>query len=116
MRAGEDESDSAISAIVLENTFRKHRPVTCATTDHAVESDIDAGVVLERVAGVHPPRVRTGWAPKAPEVIVVVLKVVVAAGIGPELRIVFIRAKDKWGAALPATDHLRAQQRFLLRT
>jgi hypothetical protein len=80
-----------------------------------VEADVDAAFVVERVARVRPPRVRTGRASEAAQVIVIV-EVVVPRRIGTQLGIVVVRRQRQRRAAVPSSDHLRAQQRLLLAT
>ena len=52
VRAREDERDAAVNAIVLEHAVRQHRSVARAAPDHAVEADVDASLVVERIARV----------------------------------------------------------------
>ena len=103
----------AVGAVVLEHAFGQHRPVARAAPDHAVQADVDAAFVVERVARVGAARVRAGRALEAAQ-IVAVEEVVVALRVGAELGIVALGGERQRRAALPAADHLGAEQRLLL--
>ena len=68
---------------------------------------------VERVARVRAPRVGARGTLEAARV-VGVEEGVVALRVGAELRVVALRRERQWSAALPAPDHLRAEQRLLL--
>ena len=112
VRAGEHEDDPAVDAVVLEHALGQHRPVARAAADHAVQADVDAALVVERVARVGAPRVRAGRALEAAQV-VAVAEVVVALRVGAERRVVALGSERQRRAALPASDHLGAEQRLL---
>ena len=103
----------AVGAVVLEHAVGQHRAVARAAPDHAVQADVDAALAVERVARVRASRVRAGRALEAAQ-IVAVAEVVVAARVGAELGIVPLRGERERRAALPAPDHLGAEQRLVL--
>ena len=92
VRAGEDEDDAPVGAVVLQHAFGQHRAVARAAPDHAMQPDVDAAFAVERVARVRPPRVRAGRALE-PAQIVAVEEVVVPLRIGAELGIVLLGAR-----------------------
>ena len=53
--SNEREHQPSVDTIVLENTFRKHRPVSSTAADHSMDPP-DPGDL--RVARVGPPNVR----------------------------------------------------------
>ena len=67
--AGEHEDDPAVGAVVLEHALGQHRAVARAAPDHAVQPDVDAAVVVQRVARVGPPRVGADRALEAARVV-----------------------------------------------
>src|SRR4051794_37563817 len=105
VRSGEHEHDPAVLTVVLEHTLGQHRPVARATPDHAMQTNVDAAVVIERVAGVRAPCMCAEGALEAAR-IVGIQEDVVALGVRPEQGIVALRGEREWGSALPATDHL----------
>src|SRR5215217_7300701 len=113
VRTDEHEDDSSVDAVVLQDAFGQHRAVAGAAPDHPVEADVDASLLIERVPRVGAPRVRTGRALEAAQIVVVV-EAVVACRIRPELGIVVVRGERQGRAALPASDRLGAQPRLLL--
>src|SRR5215211_5789535 len=113
MRTDEHEDDSSVDAVVLQDAFGQHGTVAGAAPDHAMQADVDASLVVERVSRVGAPRVRASRAPEAAQIVVVV-EVVVARRIRTELGIVVVRGERQGRATLPASDHLGAQQRLLL--
>ena len=113
VRAGEHEDDSAVLAVVLEHPLGQHRPVARAPPNHPVQAHVDAAFVIERIARIRAPGVRAGRALEATR-IVAVEEVVVALRVGAELGIVALRGERQRRPALPASDHLRAEQRLLL--
>ena len=113
VRTREDEDDAPVDAVVLEHAVGQHRAVARAAPDHPVEANVDASLVVERVARVGPTRVRAGRALEATQ-IVPVAEVVVALRVGAERGVVLLRGQRERRAALPAPDHLGAEQRLLL--
>ena len=85
----EDEDDAAVRAVVLEDAFGEHRAVARADPEHAVEADVDAHLVIERVPGVRTPGMRAGRAFEAAQIIAVA-KAVVAAWVRAEIAIVLL--------------------------
>src|SRR5918994_5280542 len=71
VRSGEDEDDPAILAVVVEHPGRQRRAIARAAPDHAVQPDVDAHLVLERVARVGSARVGAGRALEAAQVVAV---------------------------------------------
>src|SRR5215216_846886 len=47
VRAGEDEDDAPVDAIVLEHALGQHRAVARPAPDHAVQTDVDTPLVVE---------------------------------------------------------------------
>ena len=99
VRAGEDEDDPAVDAVVLEHAVGQHRPVARAAPDHPVQAHVDAALVVQRVARVRPAGVGTDRALE-PARIVAEEEVVVALRIAPQLRVVARRATSASGAPL----------------
>src|SRR5215211_976366 len=87
----EHEDDASIGAVVLQDAVGQHGAVAGAAPDHPVEADVDASLLIERVAWVGAPRVRASRALE-PAQIVVVVEVVVACRIRTQLGIVVV-----WG-------------------
>ena len=52
VRSREHEHDAAVLTVVLDHALGQHRPVARATPDHAMQANVDAAVVVERVAGI----------------------------------------------------------------
>ena len=96
VRAGEDEDDAPVGAVVLEDALGQHRPVARAPPDHAVQAHVDAALVVERVPRVGPAGVRAGRALEAAQV-VGVAEVVVAGRVGAELGVVPVRGRPPAG-------------------
>ena len=113
VRAREDEDDAAIGAVVFEHALGQHRPVARAAPDHAVQADVDGAVAVQRVARIRAPCVRTQGALEASRIVAVEERVV-ALRVVAEIRVVTVRGERERSAALPAPDHLRAEQRLLL--
>ena len=111
--ADEDEDDAAVRAVVLQDAFGEHRAVARAEPEHAVQADVDAHLVIERVPGVRTPGMRAGRAFESAQIIAVA-EAVVAAWVRAETGIVVLGAERERRAALPAADHLRAEQRLVL--
>src|SRR5207247_1223077 len=81
--------------------------------DQPVEADVAIALVVERGPWISTAGMRADRTLEA-ALVVAVKEVGVAARVGAELGIVTLRGKHERGAALPASDHLRAQERFLL--
>src|SRR5215216_1868762 len=89
VRTDEHEDDASVDAVVLQDAFGQHRAVAGAAPDHPVEANVDASLLIERVPWVRAPRVRASRALE-PAQIVVVVEVVVARGVRPQLGIVVV--------------------------
>ena len=91
----------------------QRRSVARSAPDHAVQPDVHAAVLVHGVARVGPPGVGTHRALE-PAGVVGEDEVVVAPGIGTELGVVAVRCEGERSAALPAPDHLRAEEVLLV--
>ena len=78
-----------------------------------MQPDVHAAVLVHGVARVGPPGVGTDRALE-PARVVGEEEVVVAPGIGAELGVVAVRCEGERSTALPAPDHLRAEELLLL--
>src|SRR5437763_945411 len=58
VRTSENEDDAPVDAVLLQHSLGQHRAVACAPPDHAVEANVDAPVVVERISRVRASRVR----------------------------------------------------------
>src|SRR5215207_311390 len=112
VRAREHEDDAAVGTVVLEHAFGQHRAIARAAADHPVEADVDAALVVECIARVRAARVGAHRALEAAQ-IVLEAEGVVALRIGAEVGVVLVRRERERRSALPAPDHLGAEQRFL---
>ena len=112
VRAGEDEDDAAVDAVVLEHAVGQHRPVAGAAPDHPVQPDVHAAVLVQGVARVGPAGVGADRALEAAGV-VAEAEVVVAPRVAAELGVVVVGRERERRAALPAADHLRAEEVLL---
>src|SRR5918993_1543367 len=110
--AREDEDDSAVRAVVLQDSLGQDRPVARPAADHPMEAHVDAPVVVERIPWVRATGVRAGGGGEAAWVVAVEELVVspwALAGLGG----VAVRGERQWRTALPAAHHLGAQQRLI---
>src|SRR5215212_9696605 len=113
VRSGEHEDDPSVDAVVLELAVGQHGTVAGAAPDHAVQPDVDAAVLVHGVARVGAPVVCAHRALE-PAWVIGEEEVVVAPGVGTELGVVAVRCEGEGSPALPAPDHLRAEELLLL--
>src|SRR5829696_9130010 len=113
VRSGEDEDDAPFGAVVFENSLGQRWAVARPAPDHPVEADVDTTLCVKGVPRVGTSGMRTGRTLEAAEV-VGIEEVVVAAPVCPKLGIVLLRGEHERSAALPAADHLSAEQGLLL--
>src|SRR5215218_6729076 len=110
VRAGEDEDDSTVDAVVLEHAVGQHRTVARPAPDHPVQADVDVAVTVERVARIGATRVGSRRALE-PLQVVAVEKGVVALGIGAERGIVLV-ADDRQRRAARSAAFARRYRRY----
>ena len=99
-------------AVVLEHAVGQHRPVAGAASDHPVQPDVDAALLVQRVARVGPAGVGADRALEAAGV-VAEDEVVVASRVAPELGVVAGRARGRGARRSASADHLRAEEVLL---
>src|SRR5436305_675991 len=84
---GEDEDDAAVRAVVLQDPVRQDRAIARSESEHAVQADIDAHLMIERVPGVRTPGMRADGTSESAQIIAVA-EAVVTAWVRAEIGIV----------------------------